>query len=287
MSLLSPQLQAFIAVAQAKTVHGAAHTLYLTQTAVTQRIRTLEASLKTTLFIRTRRGMQLTQEGLALLRYCQASKQLEGEALAMIHGAGVETELELTITAPSSIMSSRVIPNCLPVMDDYPNLLIRFDVDDIELRHQKLKSGLSDLTIIREQDLTLEMQYKKLAPEHNVLVASYAWKGRSLKDIIKNERIIDYDPTDQMTFDYLKHYDLFDYAQHGRYFVNRSNNLALLIMQGAGYSVLTKEFAQPYVEDKQLLVLNHAKSHKVQSVLAWFHRPESPGYFANIVDAIV
>ena len=68
MSLLSPQLQAFLKVAEQKTVHGAADKLFLTQTAVTQRIRTLETSLGTTLFIRTRRGMALTSEGGALLR---------------------------------------------------------------------------------------------------------------------------------------------------------------------------------------------------------------------------
>ena len=41
MSLLSPQLQAFLAVAEHKTVHGAAGDLYITQTAVTQRILSL------------------------------------------------------------------------------------------------------------------------------------------------------------------------------------------------------------------------------------------------------
>ena len=53
MSLLSPQLQAFLAVANCKTVHGAAANIHLTQTAVTQRIRSLERLLKTTLFLST------------------------------------------------------------------------------------------------------------------------------------------------------------------------------------------------------------------------------------------
>lgn len=42
--------------------------------------------MKTTLFIRTRREMQLTTEGVALLRYCQASRELEGETLAKFKG---------------------------------------------------------------------------------------------------------------------------------------------------------------------------------------------------------
>lgn len=286
MSLLSPQLQAFMAVARTKTVHGAASEINLTQTAVTQRIRTLEKMLKVTLFIRTRRGMHLTQEGEALLRYCLAAKNLEGETLAQIQGAGVQSEIELTITAASSIMRSRVIPGCLPIIQKFPNLLIHFEADDVEQRHQKLRSGTSDLVIVREEHLAQEMEFKKLAPEQFILVAGYAWKDRDLKDIVQHERIIDFDPTDQVTFDYLKHYDLFDLAQNSRYFVNRTDNLAFLVSQGIGYTALAKEFVAPYVAKKQLCILNEGKTADVYPVLAWFDRPEPPKYFSAIVHSI-
>ena len=42
MRLLSPQLQAFITVAKLGTVHAAAHALHITQTGITQRIKSLE-----------------------------------------------------------------------------------------------------------------------------------------------------------------------------------------------------------------------------------------------------
>ncbi len=252
MSLLGPQLDAFLAVTKHKTVHGAARVIHLTQTAVTQRIRTLERMLKTTLFIRTRRGMLLTQEGEALLRYCHAAQVLEGETLASLVGAGLETEVTVTISAPTSMMRARIIPACLSIIKTFTKLLIHFDVDDIEHRHQKLRAGQSDFVIIQEEHLAREMQFKKLTPEQYVLVSSYHWKKRRLKDIIQNERIIDFDPADKMTFDYLKQYNLFDIAQHGRYFVNRTDDLALLVAEGVGYTILAKEFAMPYVENKQL-----------------------------------
>lgn len=46
MSLLPPALEAFLAIAQLKTVHGAARQLHMTQTAITQRIRSLESRLR-------------------------------------------------------------------------------------------------------------------------------------------------------------------------------------------------------------------------------------------------
>src|SRR5205809_339521 len=119
MSLLSPQLQAFIAIAKLKTVHAAANVIHITKTAVTQRIHSLESKLGTTLFTRTRRGMLLTPEGEALLRYCIVAPELEGEALAHIQGAGADTEIRINITGPSSIMHSPSIPPCFPVMQAF------------------------------------------------------------------------------------------------------------------------------------------------------------------------
>ena len=286
MSLLSPQLEAFIAVAKYKSVHRAAESIYLTQTAVTQRIRSLEHSLQTTLFIRTRRGMLLTPEGEGLLRYCHAAKELEGKALAQIQGTGIQAEVKITITAPTSIMRSRVIINCLPIIKKFPHLLIHFDVNDIENRHSGLRSGQNDLAIVQEKDLAQEMSHKKLKPEQYVLVCSSQWKGRKLAEIIKSERIIDFDPTDQITYDYLKQYQLSENVQHGRYFVNRTEDLALLVCEGIGYTTLTKELARSYIEDNKLIVLNNGKTLDISLFLAWYDRLEPPKYFSAIIDAI-
>src|SRR3989338_2979815 len=98
MSLLAANLKAFMAIVQQGTVHGAAHDLHLTQTAVTQRIRVIEKELGTTLFLRSRKGMKLTQEGEALLRYCKGAEDLEGEVLSQMLGAGKEKPLYITMT---------------------------------------------------------------------------------------------------------------------------------------------------------------------------------------------
>jgi LysR family transcriptional regulator, chromosome initiation inhibitor len=286
MSLLSPPLQAFLAIVKHKTVHGAADTLHLTQTAVTQRIRLLEHKLHTTLFLRSRRGMQLTSEGETLLRYCQATLDLERDALDTIKGAGSEHEIQLTLAGPSSIMHSRVIPQCLPVMKKFKRLLIHFDINDTENRHKDLRAGHCQLAIIQQEDVEREMASKKLAPERYVLVCTVQWKNRKLSDIIKNERIIDFNPSDQMTFNYLKHFDLFDAAHHDRHFANRTESLAYLLTQGLGYGVLTIEFCQPYIAAKVLIVLNRNKIYVNQLALAWFARTEPPKYFSTLINAI-
>lgn len=286
MGLLGPQLEAFMAIVKQKTVHSAAETLYLTQTAVTQRIRALENQLGTTLFIRTRRGMFLTSEGTALLRYCQAAKELEGAALANIQGTGTITDVTLSIMAPTSIMHARIIPRCLSVMKKFPHLFIQFIVNDLENQHQALRSGECDFAIIQEEQLADEMHYKKLKPEEYVLVCGAQWKNRELHDIIQHESIIDFDPTDQMTFQYLKQYKLFDRAKHHRHFVNRTEGLALMIAEGIGYGTLAKEFAQPYIQNKQLVLLNEGATFNLSPFLVWYERHAAPSYFSAVIKAI-
>lgn len=285
MRLLSPQLQAFLTIVKHKTVHAAASELHLTQTAVTQRIRTLEKHLSTSLFIRSRRGMSLTKEGEALLRYCYTAQELEGEALSCITGTGIEKIVGICMTGPTTILHSRIIPQLTNVMKLFPRLLMQFDVNDNENRVQSLRRGETQLAIIEQYSLSEEMEFKDLKPEEYILVAPIKWKSRRLRDIIKIERIIDFDLQDQMTINYLKHYNLFDIANKDRHFVNRIDSLALLICKELGYGVLPSEFAKPYLSRNQLIRLNGGKTYPNPLVLAWFPRHQQPKYFSAIINA--
>jgi LysR family transcriptional regulator, chromosome initiation inhibitor len=286
MSLLSPQLQAFMAVSQYKTVHAAATELHITQTGVTQRIRTLESRLKTTLFVRSRRGMTLTPEGQALLRYCQATLPLEGQAMAHINDTSQAAEVRICITGPTSLMRSRIIPQCFPVMKKFPNLLMEFNISDKEDRDKSLRQGQAEFAILKSEKVTKELQHKILQPETYVLVCTQKWKHRSLHDIISHERIIDYTPDDDLTFNYLKKYQIFNMAQKERHFVNRTESLSMMLSEGCGYGLLTTEFSQPDVNKKKLMILNQGKTYENTMVLAWYDRPEPPPYFQKIIDSI-
>ncbi|MCW5588740.1 MAG: LysR family transcriptional regulator [Legionellales bacterium] len=288
MSLLNPQLQAFQAIVKYKTVHGAASAINLTQTAVTQRIRALETKLKTTLFIRTRRGMMLTSEGEALLRYCQTIREIEGETLAKIKGVGIEADIQLNIAGPTSIMRSRIIPQCVTVAKKFPRLSLRFDINDREDYCVKsIRSGENQLAIVQQQNVLPELQTKLLKPEHYVLVCTPAWKHRKLREIITNERIIDFDPSDNLTYAYLKHYNLFDLARHDRQFANRTESLALMVTEGLGYGLLSKEFSKSYLEAGELILLNSGKFYINKISLIWYERPEPPTYFSALLNAII
>ena len=67
--MLLSQLAAFVEVARLRSVSRAAETLFVSQPALTARLKRLEAELGASLFVRTPRGMRLTEAGNALLPY--------------------------------------------------------------------------------------------------------------------------------------------------------------------------------------------------------------------------
>ena len=67
--MLLSQVASFVEVARRKSVSRAAETLFITQPALTARIQGLERDLGAELFVRTSRGMKLTEAGEAFLPY--------------------------------------------------------------------------------------------------------------------------------------------------------------------------------------------------------------------------
>ncbi len=78
--MYNPQLETFICVADAGSFNKAAEDLYITPTAVIKQINLLEANLGIKLFVRTHRGLILTDSGKSLyqdakyiIQYCKDS----------------------------------------------------------------------------------------------------------------------------------------------------------------------------------------------------------------------
>lgn len=287
IGLLSAHLEAFMAVAKHKSVHAGSRVLHISQTAMTQRIHSLEQKLKITLFIRTRQGMLLTSEGEQLLRYCHVVSNYSDETLSNIANAGIDQIQRVRISGPSSIMISRIIPNCLSLMKQFPMLYITFDINDTDDIVTQLRCGLSQFSILDPYKITRDMEFKKISLEEYLLVCTRQWKGRKLLDIIKTERIIDFDESDNTTFNYLKEFDLLKFSQMDRLFVNRNESLCKMFLEGYGYGTLTKEIVNPYLKKGDLITLNSGKVFQNTLFLAWYSRPKPPKYFSAILEAII
>jgi LysR family transcriptional regulator, chromosome initiation inhibitor len=286
MSLLSPPLEAFWAVVRKGTVQDASYVLGLTQTGVTQRIRSLEKQLKTTLFIRSRKGMKLTAEGEALLQFVKGSLEIEGMALSRIHRAAKDSIIEVSISGPSSILRSRVIPDLIHLKNQFPLLRYRFDLSDVDSNVDKLKTGFCDFAVLEHHQVTREMDSKMLKAERYCLFGPASWKRRLLPDILKTETIIDFNESDLMTFNFLDKYKFKNLVSRERHFANNTDALVSMISGGLGYSVLAEESAQPHVKAGEIIKLGSDYFYDYKLALAWYPRSEKPAYFQAIIKSL-
>lgn len=283
MSLLSNKIHAFLAVSETGSVHGAAKLLGLTQTGVTQRIRSLEKELNMTLFTRSRKGMRTTAEGEILLRHAQKVMEMEGELNANLKGE--HSQVRIKINAPSSIMRTRIIPILPALKKKYPQISYTLQIDDVDGGLQALKTGDCDLSILTRKQVVDELDSKLLRPEEYTLVAGRKLK-KSFKEIISSEQIVDFNPEDTHTFDYLRKFKLLDSSNKERHFINNIDGLASYIASGGGYTVLSKGFIDAISTKKELTQLLPDKIMKVDLALAWYPRQEMTAYFKELISLI-
>lgn len=80
--MYNPQLETFICVADAGSFNKAAEVLYITPPAVIKQINLLEENLGLELFIRTHRGLHLTEAGISLYRDAKYIIQYSKDSIA-------------------------------------------------------------------------------------------------------------------------------------------------------------------------------------------------------------
>jgi DNA-binding transcriptional LysR family regulator len=101
--------QAFLTVAERRSVSEAAGVLYVTQPALTTRIKNLERELGVDLFVRTPRGMRLTAEGRAFRSHAQRAVQSLAEGRELLRELREGRVGELLVGAAPAI-STYVLP---------------------------------------------------------------------------------------------------------------------------------------------------------------------------------
>jgi len=285
VTLKNPLLIAFETVAALKTVHAAAAKLGLTQAAITKRIKALESELGITLFLRSRRGMSLTEQGSALLHYCRMIQEAEGQLLSGMF-SDERKDVSLTIVGPTSAISSRIVDNCLSSYAKYPFLRLHLRSDDHSNLVEILKRGEADLAVLSPDQVPNEMESKLLRSDKYMLVGPAKWRNRDLKEILEQERIIDFYDDDETTMKYLKKYQLDGLVKKERIFANENDSLIKMFIAGVGFGTLTESIAAPYLEKKQLIRLNKGQVLEEPLALAWYFRSRKIDYFDDLVRSI-
>lgn len=172
MNIKLEQYKIFNEAAATLSFSIAARNLFITQSAVSQAILSLEKELQTQLFVRLSKGVTLTNEGKLLY------KNIE-QALSLI--TGVENQLakyqtlaegELTIGAGDTLSKNYVLPYLVKFHQLYPGVNIkvinRTSLETIEL----LKTGQIDIGFVNMPVQEETIVIKECFTIHDIFVSS-------------------------------------------------------------------------------------------------------------------
>ena len=166
------QTEALLAVLDHGSFERAAQELCLTPSAVSQRVRALEAQLGMPLVERTR-PCRPTASGRALLQYLRRSKLLAEEFASTF--ADSEAFIHAPIATNHDSLETWLLPALAPVATA-EKVLLQLNVDDQEFTHQKLLDG-SVVAAISSKDTPMKgCEAKPLGTVRYRLMASPAFR---------------------------------------------------------------------------------------------------------------
>ena len=129
-SMYNPQLETFLCVAESGSFNKAAEKLYISPPAVIKQINLLEESLNLQLFVRTHRGLKLTEAGKSLCQDAKYIIQYCKDSVTRARNAMQQTEQVIRI-GTSPMTPAQVLVDLWPKVQKYcPNIkfqLIPFD----------------------------------------------------------------------------------------------------------------------------------------------------------------
>lgn len=262
MSLSASQLDAFYMVTQLLNFTKAAEKLNITQSALSQRIQNLESELETTLFIRDRAGLKLTETAVSLLRFCQTKKALEDEFLNQIKSNNPkELAGTLNIGGFSSITSSVLIPSLAPFLKRHPNIQLSIHSKEMTDLVSMLKRSEIDFMIVDDRLDKDELERQLLGYERNVLVEAKDYHG---KDIF-----LDHDPEDPTTINYLKKFKRVT-KNIKRTYLDDIHGIIAGLKNGLGRAVVPLHLIK---NEKSLTIVSPKDILEVPVYLYYFNQP--------------
>lgn len=181
MNLELRQLRYFVAVAEEKHFGRAAVRLHMTQPPLSQAIQSLEATLGTTLFARTRRSVALTPAGDALLpearRLLQQAAALPELVRRAASGATGSMSLSFVSTADYSVLP----PLLREFRERYPLVQIELREATTDIQVEDLVQGRIDAGLVippLAERARSELAYLRLTCEPLILAVPQGALGR-------------------------------------------------------------------------------------------------------------
>jgi DNA-binding transcriptional LysR family regulator len=274
MSLSSSQLDAFVAIAKELQFSKAAEKLFVTQSALSQRIKSLEDELELALFIRNPTGLTLTEAGEKLLRYCQIKDQLEEEYIFQTKGPGGDRlGGVLRVAGFSSVMRSVIIPALSPLLREHPTIKWDFMIREMSELPAMLERAEADFIITDYKLDRAHLSGHLLGQEKYVVIESKKYKGPP-------DLYLDHNQGDLATEAFFKAQKLKNKQKYRRAYMGDVYGILDGVAQGLGRAVMSEHLIK---ENKNVRIVRGFDGLGFDVFLTHHHQP----FYPKIYEAIL
>ena len=250
----------FYVVANAGNITKASEELYISQPAVTKSIKQLENSLGGKLFIRTKKGVKLTDEGNVLLKYVKNILEEAKNAENKFNSLMKLEDGKIHIGASATVTKHFLMKYIKKFHELYPNIEIKITNELTTNLVKDLRNGYVDflVTNLPVKDY-LDLDIKPCALLHDTFACNSTYlpkidKVYSLEEIVKYKTIAQKQPSNTRSF-------LDKYMEENNIEFNPdieivSYNLVVEFTKaGFGIGYVTREFAKQELENKEIYEL--------------------------------
>ena len=143
----------FYVVAKHKHMTRASEELHISQPAISQAIKKLEEQLNGTLFLRSNKGMELTEEGKMFYEYVEGALQLINNAEREFTSFKILDKGEVKIGCSTTLTKLVLLETIKKFHIDYPNINININNDLTSNLINDLKLGKLDFVIFNESNV--------------------------------------------------------------------------------------------------------------------------------------
>jgi len=251
----------FYAVATNGSISSSSNSLYISQPAITFQIKNLEEQLGVSLFIRTKKGMLLTEEGKILYDYVKTAIE------SIKNGENTLTNLKnlnsgiIRIGASTTVSRHVLIPYLEIFHEKYPNIEIQILNNLTTNLVKELKNGNLDLLILNmPMEETKDLKIIPIVEVQDIFVGNKKYfdltNGKlDLKDLNSYPLIFQKNPSNTRAYldKYLKNNNT---ILKPNLEVVSYNLIMDLVKAGFGIGYATKEFIKNELDNKLLYEIN-------------------------------
>ena len=162
----------FYTVARCKNISGAARELYISQPAISKAISKLEQNLNTTLFLRSSRGVKLTETGEILFKQVESAftaiSQGE-EQLARMQKLGIS---HLSIGVSNTLCKYVLLPILRDFVHENPHIQISISCQSSNETIEALENGTIDIGLIGASEDMEKIEFLPVTEIQDIFVTT-------------------------------------------------------------------------------------------------------------------